>query len=276
VVCGFGRFGRELTADLRAEGSQVTVVDPGAESEDDPSIVVGDASDPDVMARADLVQAVGFVAATDNDTTNLSLIAAARRINPDLFVAARQNRSASAPLFAAMEVDSLLVPAEVIAHEVYAQLSTPLLWRFLQEMPDRGDAWAASVVERLTRHCGRHLRTLWKVVLTADEAPALGRWLAAGDAKLGDLLRSPEDRHQPLHAVVLMVQRDGGCVLTPDDDFVLAPGDELLLAGWPSARRSLENTMVVDATMEYVVFGRHVPSSWIWRRLTPRGALPSR
>src|SRR4051812_15186260 len=81
VVCGFGRFGRELTADLRAEGSQVTVVDPGATAGDDPSIVVGDASDPDVMARAELVQAVGFVAATDNDTTNLSLIAAARRIN---------------------------------------------------------------------------------------------------------------------------------------------------------------------------------------------------
>jgi voltage-gated potassium channel len=276
VVCGFGRFGRELTADLRAEGSQVTVVDPGATAGDDPSIVVGDASDPDVMARAELVQAVGFVAATDNDTTNLSLIAAARRINPELFVAARQNRSASAPLFAAMEVDSLLVPAEVTAHEVYAQLSTPLLWRFLQEMPTRGDAWAAWVVERLTRHCGRHLRTVWKVVLTADAAPALRPWLASGDAKLGDLLRSPDDRDQQVHAVVLMVLRDSDCVLTPDDDFVLASGDQLLLAGWPSARRSLENTMVVSATMQYVVFGRDVPSSWVWRRLLPSRTVPSR
>ena len=88
-----------------------------------------------MLAQADLDHAVGFVAGTDNDTTNLSLVAAARRANPTLFVAARQNRPASAPLFAAMHVDALLVPAEVVAHEVYAQLATPLLWRFLQEMP---------------------------------------------------------------------------------------------------------------------------------------------
>ena len=30
-------------------------------------------------------------------------------------------------LYAAVELDALLVPAEVVAHEVYAQLSTPLL-----------------------------------------------------------------------------------------------------------------------------------------------------
>jgi Trk K+ transport system NAD-binding subunit len=276
VVCGYGRFGRELTADLRAEGSQVTVVDPGADPGADPTIVVGDASDPQVMARADLARAVGFVAATDNDTTNLSLIAAARRINRELFVAARQNRSASAPLFTAMEVDSLLVPAEVVAHEVYAQLSTPLLWRFLQEVPARGDAWAAWVVERLTTECGRHLRTVWKVVLTAGEGPALRDWLASGDARLGDLLRNPLDRDQPLHAVVLLVQRGDEHVLTPDDDYVLAAGDQLLLAGMPSARRSLDTTMLVPATMEYVVYGRKVPSSWIWRRLTPRRAVLSR
>ena len=57
------------------------------------------------------------------------------------------------------------------------------------------------------------------------------------------------------------------CVLTPGDDFVLAPDDELLLAGRPSARRALETTLMVDAGPEYVIFGRHVPSSWIWRRL---------
>ena len=43
-----------------------------------------------------------------------------------------------------MELDALLVPTEVIAHEVYAQLTTPLLWRFLREMPAQGDEWAAA------------------------------------------------------------------------------------------------------------------------------------
>ena len=190
VLCGYGRFGQEMAADLRAEGLEVTIVEPISVSGQDPNIIVGDASDPAVMAKVDLQHAVGFVAGTDNDTTNLSLVAAARRINPHLFVAARQNLQASAPLFAAMTIDSLLVPTEVVAHEVYAQLSTPLLWRFLQEMPAKGDAWADQLLKRISHGCGRYLHELWKIRLNPTEAPALSSWLA-GEARLRDLLRNP-------------------------------------------------------------------------------------
>jgi Trk K+ transport system NAD-binding subunit len=269
VVCGYGRLGRELTRDLRSEGLEVTVVEPHPDGEPDDRIVVGDGSDPWVMAQVDLDRAVGFVAGTDNDTTNMSLAAAAKRTNPSLFVGARQNRSASAPLFAAMDIDALLVPAEVIAHEVYAQLSTPLLWRFLREFPAKGDAWAAELTDRLTDVCGTHLQALWKVRLSAEEAPALQGWLSPGNARLGALLRNPEDRDEPLHAVPLVVLRDGEASLAPDEDFVLAAGDEILLAGWAAARRALGTTLFVDSVREYVVSGRRVPTSWIWRKLRP-------
>ncbi len=273
VMCGYGRFGREMAADLRRQGAAVTVIESAAGTRQDPSIVVGDASEPAVLARADLETAVGLVAGTDNDTTNLSLIAAARRINARLFVAARQNEHASAPLFAAMRVDFLLVPAQVVAHEVYAQLSTPLLWRFLQEMPARGDEWAAQVIKRLTDQCGRHLQALWKIQLTDTEAPALRRWLADGHVRLGDVLRSPEDRNERLRAVALLVlRRDGECVLMPGDDFAPASGDQVLFVGRPAARRALDTTVTLDSVLQYVVHGREVPTSWIWRRLTRRRA----
>jgi voltage-gated potassium channel len=268
VVCGYGRLGRELTADLRREGIDVTVVEPHPTDPDAPQLVVGDGSQPGVLERTELEDAVGFVAATDNDTTNLSLVAAARRINPALFVAARQNRPASGPLFGAMQIDALLVPTEVVAHEVYAQLSTPLLWRFLRELPAKGDDWAAELVGRLTDVCGTHLQGLWKVRLTPQEAPALSAWLDSGHARLGDLLRNPEDRDEPLHAVPLLVMRGQEVTLAPPADFVLAPEDELLMAGWPAARRALGTILELDAAREYVVTGRRVPTGWLWRRLT--------
>ena len=271
VVCGYGRLGRELIEDLHAEGLECTVVDPAAELppvKEVTTVVAGRGYEPTVLEQAGVAEAVGFVAATDNDTTNLSLIAAARRVNPSLFVAARQNRPSSSPLFAVMDVDSLLVPTEVVAHEVYAQLSTPLLWRFLQEVPGRGNRWAADVIDRLTEVCGRHLGTMWKLRLNRTEAPALAGWLAAGDARLGDLVRDPDERAVRLDAVVLMIHRPDECLLTPDDDVVLAPDDELLLAGRPSARRALDTTLWVDAVREYVVTGRHVPASWIWRQMS--------
>src|SRR3954454_19359045 len=92
IVCGYGRLGRELTADLRAEGLDVTVIESRPTGADDPDLLVGDGSDPWVMAQADLARAAGLVAGTDNDTTTLSLVAAARRSTPALFTAARQNR----------------------------------------------------------------------------------------------------------------------------------------------------------------------------------------
>ncbi len=75
VMCGYGRFGREVTADLREAGPEVTVIEPAERGEPEPGVIAGDASDPSVLARADLARAVGLVAGTDNDTTNLSMLA---------------------------------------------------------------------------------------------------------------------------------------------------------------------------------------------------------
>ncbi len=275
VMCGYGRFGREVTGDLRAAGLKVTIIEPLERGEPEPGVIVGDASDPRVLARADLASAVGFVAGTDDDTTNLSMLATARRLNPRLFLAARQNRPASAALFEAMRVDALLVPTEVVAHEVYAQVSTPMLWRFIQEMPARGDQWAAELIQRLRYNCGRELPALWKVTLNHEQAPALDGWIAEGRVALGELLRSPEDRDRQLRVVPLLMLRNGEPVLTPDDETVLAPNDELLFAGEGSERRELESTLVVDSTAAYVLFDQHIPSSWLWRKLSRKSPAPS-
>jgi Trk K+ transport system NAD-binding subunit len=275
VMCGYGRFGQEVTADLRAAGLKVTIIEPAEVGEPEPGVIVGDASEPAVLARADLAGAVGLVAGTDNDTTNLSMLATARRLNPHLFLAARQNRPTSAALFEAMRVDALLVPTEVVAHEVYAQISTPMLWRFIQAMPSRGDQWASDLIQRLRHNCGRELPALWKVKLDREQAPALDGWLAEGSVSLGALLRSPEDRERQLRAVPLLLLRDGHAVLTPDGDTVLTRNDELLFAGQGSERRELESTLVIDSTAAYVLFGQHIPASWVWRKLSRKNPAPN-
>jgi hypothetical protein len=61
----------------------------------------------------------------------------------------------------------------------------------------------------MVERCGQHLADLWKVRLTAEEAPALQTWLPDGRATVQDLLRSPDDREQPLDALVLLLLRGG-------------------------------------------------------------------
>ncbi len=270
VVCGYGRFGQAVTTDLRAEGLEVTVVDAGTTTSDDPTVLIAPGIELDWMARADMPTAVGLITATDNDISNLSLIAAARRDNAHLVMVGRQNETANEPLFAAKNLDLVLVPPDVVAHEVLALLGSPELVRFLHQIPRRSDAWAEAVVARLEARCGPSSLVTWQIALTADDgAVALLPWLASGEAHLKDLLRSPYDRDRPLPALALMRIRDGEDHFTPSDDADLREGDVLLLAGLPSARRALETLFVDEATREYVLHDRQVPSSWIWRKMLP-------
>jgi Trk K+ transport system NAD-binding subunit len=270
VVCGHGRYGGELSSDLRAEGLDVTVVHVAGGR-----VMAGEGDSAHVLESGHVADAVAFVAATENDTTNLWLVEAARRANPDAFVVALQNRRANAPLFAAVGVDFGLVPAEVIAHEVLARLANPVLMRFLPEVPHQSDAWAAHMVDRLVEACGRGTPDLWRIRLNQDEAPALQGRLDGRSLRLEDLLRDPADRDHPLHIVPLTLLREGERTLAPTGDSLLRADDQLLLAGRPPDRAALFTTMNEIPTASYVIDGRRVPSSWIWRRFARSGSASS-
>jgi len=117
---------------------------------------------------------------------------------------------------------------------------------------------------------GSHLGSVWKATLSDAEAPALGPWLQRGDARLGDLIRSPRDRDRPVAAVPLLVLRGDEAVLGPEDDEPVASGDQILFVGSPASRRALTDTMTNRAVSEYVLYDRTVPAGWLWQRLTRR------
>ena len=265
TVLSTSRFGMEVTADLRADGLPVGIVDV-----DD--VAAEDGPDLDDELHTALAGAVGFVAAADDDLLNLSALQLARQRNPQLFVIARQNDPANAPLLRALSPDVLLVAAEVIAHEVLARLGSPTLWAFLRDVRGRDDAWAGRLLDRLTGCCGSRVPSTWQVDLTAVGAPALAGRLAVARVPLEDLLRSPDDRARPLDAVPLLLVRDGERLLTPELDRPVQPGDTLLLAGRPGDRRALDATLRDAATSSYVITGEQVPTTWLGRQLRRGGS----
>lgn len=262
LVCGYGAFGRDVTADLRAEGVDVTVVGG------DPVPGTSERFEAEALEAAGLARAAAFVAATDNDMTNLWLVEQARRINPGAFLVARQNKSGNATLYESVGVDLEMVRADVVAHEVLARLAHPALMGFLSRVPGMGEAWAAAMVHTLVERCGTSTPYLWRVALTAEETPALAPWLAGGGVPLADLMRSPQGRDHSLAAVPLALERDGEVTTGPSGEEVLREGDLLLLAGRATARRSLAATLFQETTAAYVIDDRTVPSTWLWRRLS--------
>jgi Trk K+ transport system NAD-binding subunit len=262
VVCGSGRFGRELTADLEAEGLEVTPVRGGE--------AAGDRMSDDIdlvsVASTHLETAAGFVAATESDMTNLWLLEATREAG-GVFRVALQNRAGNAQLYRSTGVDFVAMPAELVMHEVIARLANPALMRFLPQVPHKGEAWAAALVDRLVEDCGRGTPDLWTVVVDDRDAPAVTEWLDAGALAVGDLRRNPTAREQTLGMVPLLLLRGDTGIAAPSDEELLQRGDTLLVAAGHSARRALESTLTHHPTAVYVVEGRFEPSSWVWRRL---------
>ncbi|MCM5571000.1 NAD-binding protein [Burkholderiaceae bacterium FT117] len=274
VVCGHGRFGHAVSRRLIAEGLQVTAVDPAHDDGDAdpaeglPARLRGVGTETEVLARAGIDEAVGLVAAADNDVTNLAIAALARSRNPKLFVVLRQNEAANQVLFDAFRADMVMKPSEIIADECVALLTTPLLDRFLAVVRRKNDAWADEVIHQLRKRVGTRSPRAWTVRLDPAEAPAVSARLHAENrpTTIGELLRDPRNRKDRLPAQALMLLRGGGELLLPNDDTALAAGDRILFAGRGDARRRMQAALFDEKLLEYLCTGRDTPGGWLFER----------
>lgn len=154
VVCGYGRFGAEVAAAIRKVGFDVTIIDPRLSDVDGLRVVCGLGTDAATLRQAELDQAAGIVAGTDDDTANLAIAIAARQIRSDLFVIVRQNLANNRPLFDAFGANMTMIPSEIIANECLAILRTRLLAEFLRIVRRNDNGWARMLVERMRTQLG--------------------------------------------------------------------------------------------------------------------------
>ena len=249
VVTGDDRFAREVAADLRDAGLEVTLT----KAKD---------GDPDVS------EAVGFVAGSTSDATNLALAAHARRERHDIFICVRQSTSRNAALLDAFDPDSVFVPTELVAKEALARVVAPYLWGFIEQAIEQDDAWSAAMLQVIKRRCGSPTPSTQVITLDQVSAPAVLRWLRHDELSLGDLLRDPDDRARVAPLAALGLIREDHTLYAPDLSEPLRAGDRLLLAGRESGFDILSGTLYSDSAVEYVATGRQVPSTWVWRVLT--------
>jgi voltage-gated potassium channel len=274
VVCGYGRFGREVVATLRTQGLDVSVIDPGDRPVPGLHTIRGLGTEAEPLIAAGIRESVGIVAGTDDDVTNLSIAVTARELNESLFTVVRQNVQASRSLFKAFAADITMVSSEIIAHDCLALIRTPRLAWFIEHVRGQDDAWAAVTLERLHAAAGVTSPDLWTIAVTERGAPALARLVrtGAGAAMLGDTLRDPTDRDAALPAAALCLTRGSTSIALPETSVRLVPGDDILFAGTPAARTVQQRMLRNLNVCEYVVNGIDRPAGWVWRVLSPARA----
>lgn len=208
IVCGYGRVGEQVVKDLRLQGKRVVVVEAS-----EPRVaavglhhpmVVGDATDEGVLARAGIGRADGLVAATGEDTANIVVTLTARAMNPRLIIVARADSDASEPKLRRAGATHVISPYRIAGRRIATQLLHPSVSDFLD----------------LVMHTGA--LELWMKEVAVD----------AGSALVGQSLEESRLRDDVgINVLAIAGPTEGEMITSPPDSYQLRPGDRLIVLG---------------------------------------------
>ncbi len=269
ILCGYGRFGKAVKSHLEQEGVETVIVEADPEGTDCVGVcVVGRGTEAETLQEADVAHAVGIVAGTDEDANNLSIIMTASEINPDLFMVARQNKRDNQDIFQAALLDLVMQRSEIIARDILAMLTTPLLDDFLHLILRESNDWANEQISRLSAVIGEEVPDIWHYTIDEEHTPAITSLLQEGTAiTLDELLRDPRERDERLPCLPLLILRKQEEMLFPACELQLEEGDMLLFAGHIDAFQRMKWVMRNINALRYVQTGEEHPAGYLWRFL---------
>lgn len=246
VLCGFGLFARTLRRQLKRLQIETMIVDTVLDDScDDSNSLRGDPTDPAVLRRAGVETAGAVVAGTAVDIDNLAITLAARSLNKQAFIVARQTQRRNAVVFRAAPADLVMLSGYVVAAEVLRVIRAPQLARFLRLAREQDEDWAAALLAALRERVGAEVVESWSIDFSPQGAPAACHALAAGQAlTLGALLAFTRSHGETAHAVPLLLQRDQQRQLLPPEHTALQAGDRVLFCGRARARSNMRNLVL--------------------------------
>lgn len=283
ILCGYGRFGRELYKHLKTKNIPTVIIDPDEklklefekQGEDSP-FIIGTGIDNKTLNKAGITTAAGLIAGSDNDSNNLSIIMTALDINPNVFVIARHNKWSNHILYSSFGQQNkspddpitclIMHPREIIARQIRAYYLAPLLNNFLTLARQQDNEWSNITISRLSAIAGDSRPHVWSVDINKSSAPTISQTLALGrSVKMYHLTQDPGDRLSKLRCVPLLLIRDKKEILLPDEELEIKEDDEILFCGTHEDKNNMHWTLNVMRSLNYVMSFRDEPESYIWR-----------
>lgn len=225
IVCGYGRVGRQVAAELSASGSDVVVVENDLRETEDLEErevvhIVGDATEDEILRQAGIATAKGLCTCLPDDAQNVFTVLTARTLNPNLIIIARSNASANDRKLRIAGANHVISPHVIGGHRMATQLLNPTVVEFMDVVMSTGsmELWVEEIVIR--------------VGSSAEEKS----------------LEESQLRNRT-GASVLAVRRGSGQLITaPDASFIMRAGDRMIVLGTPDQLEAL--ALLVDDGVE--------------------------
>lgn len=275
ILCSYGRFGQALYQKFLEHDVEVTILDTSEEAhkrfrqnniDQLEDIISATGIDEKSLKKAGIETAVGIIAGGSDDSNNLSTIMTARQLNPDVFVVARQNLRHNSQLFNRIKADLVMQPREITARMIRLLFLNPMLCNFLKIATKKDEEWSNVVVSRLSAITSDSKPHIWTVKISPKETPAVFRALAFGrKVTLNHLVMDPLSKTYKLACVPLLLKRDGNYEIMPDDKTMIEDGDHILFCGMREDMNSMNWTLKVLASLNYVMDYENEPESYLLR-----------
>lgn len=217
IVCGAGRVGRTVARELRERGKDCVVIEKDpvrarwAEEEKIP-VIVGNASSEEILAKAKIDRASGFVAAVSSDAENLYIILTARGFRSDLQIIARASEEEATRKLLRAGATQVLSPYFFVGRRIAQLFLRPNVLDFID---------TAFGTERLDIEIGE--------VKIPEHSVLAGK-------KLADSMIRRE-----AGVIVLAVKNaQGKMTFNPSEESVIRAGDCLIVIGGDDRLKKLE------------------------------------
>ena len=143
ILCGYGRVGRQVAYEFAHDDVPFVIVeqDPATVEEcvgEGYLVLLGEASDDDVLEEAGIRRARGLIAAVNSDADNVFVVLSARKLNSKLHIVARASSDESAAKLEIAGADRTLSPYAVGGRRLASLATQPLVVDFL-DIVTRGE-----------------------------------------------------------------------------------------------------------------------------------------
>lgn len=245
VICGYGRMGAKIFEKLDKNNVEVKFIEINKErnkqlSKDEKNYVIfGDADDRELLEDIGIKNAVVIIAATNDDTTNLSILATARKLNPDIITMARENDLADDFLFRSAKVNHIFTPSKILVNKITNALMNPLCDEFLKLIIKENNEWATKLVIRLIKEIDEN-PLIMAIEINLENTPEIYKHLSEKNIlNLKILSTSLHNNSQSNNIVPLLLQRENDIMLLPWE-IEIKIGDKILLACDEHAKNDIE------------------------------------
>lgn len=142
IVCGYGRLGHGLTADLAAENQALVVIESDQHSAqaaeaDGHLVMIGDATEEDVLLSAGLERAKSLVTTLPSDAANVFITLSAREISRQVQIIARAEQPSTERKLNRAGASKVVMPATSSAKHMVRMITRPSTAHLIDLMGER-------------------------------------------------------------------------------------------------------------------------------------------